>query len=170
MDNILVLDEMESATGWTILGNDTENLEASVTHAWGTHALQFDKKNGTDNTTLGGAYRTVAFNLLDNWNPEDRICWLANLSDLTNVAYSFVRLGTSSSHYAEWRFVDSSHTAGRFTLCSEKLGNCYVTGNGCNWRNIEYMVVGVAFDAETNALANMEIDQVYLRSSVFTQT
>ena len=172
MDNILVLDGMESATGWTALSSDTEGLTASTTHAWGTNALQFDKVNGGANTVFGAIYRTVALNLQHQhqWNPDDRICWLVNLSALTDVAYSFVRLGTDASNYAEWRFTDTSHTAARFTLCSENLGNCYVTGNGCIWSNIDYMVIGVAFDGEDDTLANIEVDQIYLRSSVFTQT
>lgn len=169
MADLYVLDEMETASDWTVLGNDTVNLAASTIRTRGTYSLEFDKANGTAGTVFAGAYRTVDFDFVSGqwWLPEDRICWLAYISDLTNVAYSFVRLGTSASHLAEWRMVDTSHTAARWTLCSAKLGDMYVTGNGWNMNNIDYMAVGVAFDGAANELADIKFDMVYLRRSIF---
>ena len=168
-EEYLVLGEMESVTGWTVLGTSTDNLVAAASpHAWGVNCVEFDKKSGA--TVYAGAYRTVAFDLR-LWNPEDRICWLANPDTAdNNMVASIVRLGTSSSHYSEWRFAVGSMTASRFNLCSAKLGDVYVTGNGWNPAVVTYMAVGFLFTNITDALDPLHIDQVYLRSSVFTQT
>ena len=169
IEEMLVLDEMEVATGWTLLNDATENLEASTTHAWGkANSLEFDKKDGTG-FFVCGAYKTVALDLR-NWNPEDLICWLANAKAQTNLVNTFVRLGTDASNYLEWRFLVASMTANRFNLCSAKLGNAYVAAAGWNQQKVTYMVVGYTFTNETDALTDIEIDHVYLRRSVFTQT
>ena len=169
MDNYFVLDEMESVDDWTLLGDSSENkADVEAPHAWGVTCLKFDKKSGS--TKYAGLYRTVAFDLRQ-WNPEDRICWLANPKDEgSSMISSIVRLGTSASHYNEWRFAVGSMTASRFNVCSAKLGDAYVTGNGWNPAVVTYMAVGFQFTNNSDALTLLHIDQVYLRSSVFTQT
>jgi len=149
---------------WTVLGNDTVNLtvDTKVVYAPKRYALEFDKADGTANTVLAAVYKTIDL-ALRGFEPNDRICWLINIPDLTNVAYSFVRLGSDqSTNYAEWRFVDTSHTAGRWTVAWSKLGNAYAAGTGLNWDNIDSIAVGVAFDLETNALADILVDTIWL--------
>lgn len=163
----VMLDDCESTTGWTILGNDTENLAVSTVKVTGTYSLEFDKKDGTDNTIFAGAYKSVELDL-STTKLTDQICWECYVSDLTLVAYSFVRLGTDSGNYAEWRYDDSDHTAGMFTRACVKLGNVYIVGTGIDWRNVKYMVVGVAFDGVGNALANIRIDSVLVQNTILT--
>ena len=165
-DCFMIVDRMESVTGMTVLGTDTVNLAVSTVSARGTNSIEFDKVDGAAGTVFAGASKTIDLvNLNEHWFlPHAIIRWHVYVSDTaqSGVAYSFVRLGTDASNYAEWRFADSSIVAGRFTLCSAKLGNCYVTGTGCDFTNIDHLEFGVAFDAESDALADIKMDYIYL--------
>lgn len=165
------VDQVNSATGWTVLGDSTDTLTTSTATVDGAGALSFAKIAGT--TTIAAAYRTLACTLrisgtTGRWRLHDRICWLAYLSDLTNVAYTFVRLGTDASNYCEWRFADTSLTAGRWTLCSAKLGDAYVVGTGWAENSVTYIAVGVGFDANANTLAGILMGKVSLEPAQFT--
>lgn len=173
-NRIQILDRMESITGWSVLGNDTTTLAISTASARGTNCLSFAKVNGAANTIFGGISRTVDIQGMDDnfYHPNAIVAWHLSVSAITDIAYSFLRLGTDASNYAEWRYDDSSITAARFTLCAARLGDCYVTGTGCNYDNMDYMAVGCAFDAETDALAAILVDHIYMdiTSQVVTYT
>jgi hypothetical protein len=161
------IERCDSATGWTVLGNDTTNLATTTRCVLGSAALEFDKVDGAANTKLAGAYRTVDLNLNQNdggWTSaaaHDVLHWWVYCSSLAAVDYAFVRLGTDASNYVEFRYQDDEMTAGRFTHCAVPLGEYSARqGTGINWTNIDYMVIGVAFDAETDALADIAIDAV----------
>jgi len=176
---MLILDQCVSATGWTIQADATENLSDTVTstterQVTGGSALEFDKKNGSG-SFIGGAYRSLkptygtdVFNpqLVGCVKPYDRICWIIYISGLSDVAYSFVRLGTGASDYLEWRYGDTSHTAGAFSHCHAKIAECYCTGTGCgDWSAVDYLMVGVFFDGEDDALADIAVDLIYIESA-----
>lgn len=151
------------ATGWTVLGTDTDNLAGSTTALLGAYALKFDKVDGSDNKKYAGAYRTIDEDLSRGvFLFRDRIVWLVEISDLTNVDYAFVRLGSSSSNYAEWRFADTSLTAERVCICQAQFGDAYLTGTGLDWRDVDYLAVGVQFDAAGDALADIRVHGVWL--------
>jgi hypothetical protein len=166
-----------TATGWTVLGNDTTNLAASAICLTKGGSLEFDKVDGAADTVFAGAYAVPTANTFpaiyhapfarglsagQYFDVYDRIGMSVYLSALTNVAYSFIRFGASVSHYLEWRFADSTLTAGWSSVFT-KIGDCYLTGNGMYLESvIDYVVVGVAFDNQTNALADIKIDSIFL--------
>lgn len=164
--NYQVIDECNSATGWTVLGNDTDNLATTTRSPIGANALEFDKVDGAANTKLAGAYKTVTVDLEDEWfdaAPHDYIQWWCYVSSKADVDYTFVRIGTDASNYVEYRYEDDEMTAGRFTRCLVPLG-CYSTSAGthADFGDLDYLVVGVAFDAETDTLADIAIGPVGL--------
>ncbi len=161
-----ILDTMEDASVWSALNAYTDNVELTVNHVTGKNAMEFDKVAGGVGC---GISRAVEFDL-SRWNPEDHICWLVYASSVTNIARVSVSLGTSIGVIQQWRVADTVLTAGRFTLCSAQLGNAYTGGAGWNPRVVAYMSVSVTFDAAGNTLADVAIDEIYLRKSRFTQT
>ena len=166
-DDYFILDRMESATGWSALSTDTTTVAISTASARGTNCVSFAKVNGAANTIFGGISRTIDVNNMDDHHfyPNAIIAWHLSVTATTNIAYSFLRLGSTAANYAEWRYDDSSLTAGKFTLCAARLGDCYVGGTGCDFDNMDYMAVGCAFDAETDALAAILVDHIYLDSA-----
>lgn len=167
------LDRCNATAGWTELGNDTTNLATTTRCVNGAAALEFDKVDGAANTKLAGVYRTVDFNVNNNngWSSvsaHDVLEWWVYVSAKTNVDYTFVRIGTDASNYVEFRYEDDEMTAGRFTHCAVPLGEySTLAGTGCNWTNIDYLAVGVAFDAETDALADIAIDSISIIPAVW---
>ena len=158
-----VLDTLESVTGWTVLGNDTVNLATTVRHVYGTTAMEFDKANGADNTKLAAAYITKTTDIpkLDTYDMQDELRLLVYVSATTAVDYIFVRLGTSATAYVEYQYDERDITAGKFTCCRWHLsGFASQTGNGMNLASVPYIVVGVAFDAETDTLADIAVQRL----------
>lgn len=160
--------DCESVTGLTTLGNDTTNLiTCSTNFVRGAASIEFAKVDGAAGSTIAGVYATLP-ELIDldtpaRYGPSAKIKWLVYISDITNVAYSFVRIGSSSTNYLEWRFADSSHTAARWTVASANLGDCYTGGTGADMGALGYyLAFGVAFDGESNALANLRFDGIWV--------
>lgn len=171
MLNLLTIDNMQDYSVYTALGNDTVNLAGSAIRITGNYSLEFDKTDGAANKKYAGAYRSVDLNLTQNYiQVYDKLMWSAYLSALTNVDYSYIKLGTDSSNNHEWRYPDSSMAAG-WNLCRVDVGAPTTTnGNGWNPASVKYMEVGIMFDAETNALADIKIDSVSLAPARFTRT
>ena len=163
MRTMLIIDNMDSATGWAALGNDTTNLAASSVRLSGRYSLEFDKANGAANTVYAGAAKSISpIDIeFDTVMPHDRVCWSVYLSSLTNVANVFLRLGSSASNYLEWRVADTTLIAG-WNVCDVAIGNAYLGGTGWNPNSVSYIAVGVTFDAEANELAGIKVDRVYL--------
>lgn len=163
-----ILDNCQSVTDplWTVLGNDTTNLAVVRRAVSGKYAIEFDKANGAANTTTAGAYRTLDNVSLDPWAPHSEIAWHVYLSTIANVDYSFVRIGTSASHYVEYRVYDTHLNDGKYTHCHVPLHLWdSKTGNGVDWSDIQYLVVGVVFDAETDTLADIAIGEIQVGPS-----
>jgi len=155
------------------VNDETENIAAATASILGSASVEFDKVAG--DTKLAAIAKTQDGPLnIDRggvfWKPHDRVSWLIQIPDLTNVAYSFVRLGTDVSNYCEWRVVDASHAAGRFTLCDVAIGDAYVTGAGWDPSSVPYVVAGVAFDANANTLANLQWDAIWLEHATLVRT
>lgn len=166
------LGDFSTATGWTVLGTDTVNLATSATHIMGTTSLEFDKVDGAANTIYAGIQSTITAVNCSRFVPTDQIISSVYVSDKTNVAYAFIRLGTSVSHYNEWRLADTAITAAAWQSFGVALDACQITvvGNGWNPAAIAYISVGVAFDAEANALADIKFDHVLIESAILTTT
>jgi len=161
----LVIDNCESVADWTIFGDDTTNLATTTNHVSGTKSIEFDKANGGDNTKIAGADRALASLDLLSHDPDQLFYnFVADVtiyqSDKTNIDYGFIRIGTDAANYAEYRFSDTYLVDGKFARMRTMLKNAFVTGTGCDWSAIDYLAVGVAFDAEANALADIAVDNI----------
>lgn len=119
----------------------------------GSYSLEFDKVDGADNKAYAGVYATIPAVDLSRFGLEDKLVSLVYIPDKTNVAYAFIRLGTSVSHYNEWRLADTAITQAIWQPFSVTLASTQVaiTGNGWTPSAVTYIVVGVMFDAEANA-------------------
>ena len=105
------------------------------------------------------------------WLPTDKICWSLMIPVITDVAWSFVRIGTDSSNYNEYRTAsDPGSTAARFTVVKVNLGDIYFKGTGADFSKLGYLVIGVEFDAEDDARADIAWSGVWLEKSVLTLT
>jgi len=169
-----VIGDFTTATGWTVLGTDTVNLAASVTHVLGTASLEFDKVDGVANTIFAGASNTLTSAVnLSRFSSHDALEVAFYVSATTDVAYAFVRLGTDVSNYNEWRIDDASITPATWDVHQLPISACELTpvGNGWNPSAVAYCSIGVAFDDEADALADIKFDHLfagaaYLRVSV----
>ena len=164
-------DSLNATTGWSALSNDTLNLATTKKHVTGTDALTFDKVNGAANTVFAGIQKTISSVDLGNLSPHDLIQTACYIPDLTNVSYVFVRVGTDSSNYNEWRISGIDLTAAVFTTLLFNIGDANyagITGNGWTSAAITYIVVGVAFDAETNTLAGIVFDGLSFHTNQHT--
>lgn len=171
----LVFDNMDSSTGWTAFNSDTTNVAASSCRIFGTYSMEFDKANGAANTTSAIIYKTDTSNwATTNLSDEeirmtDRVMWSLYVSDLTNISLTFLRLGVDASNYIEWRVADSLLIAG-WNACDVALGKAYLGGTGWDPSAIAYAAVGVTFDGETNALADIKVDQIAFSPVTLSRT
>lgn len=176
-----MIDELNSATGFTVLGNDTVNLAAATTCLVGSASLEFDKVDGAANKKYAGAYKTIDKQFrVDQFKVTDRVGMIMYISSIAAVDYAFARVGTDVSNYVEWRFADTSITAGAFTFVDVDLCTGYVTGTGWSEAmsgngphdvevvNLDYLSVGVMFDAETDALADIKLQTLCIIPAAYT--
>lgn len=158
-----IIDEMDVTTDWSVLGDDTTNLVLSTNHVLGTKALSFDKANGTDNTIFAGIQKTLSSLDLGVPSPHDLLQTVIYLSDISNVEYVFIRLGTDSTNYNEWRIGVDNLSAGEYEILAFALGDPSFagnTGNGIDWGAITYVTVGVAFDLQSRTLSGIIFDEI----------
>lgn len=168
-----IFDELDSTTGWTVLGNDTANLATTKKHVMGTDALTFDKVNGAANTVFAGIQKTLTTTDLGAVSPHDILQGSFYIPDLTDVDYLFLRLGTDSSNYNEWRIDSQNVTAGIFETGALTIGDADyngITGNGMDATAITYIAVGAAFNTETDTLAGLIFDQLSYHTNQHTST
>ncbi|KKL91348.1 hypothetical protein LCGC14_1895610, partial [marine sediment metagenome] len=165
------LDSLNATAGWAALNNDTVNLATTLKHVLGTNALTFDKVDGAANTIFAAIEKTISSVDLGGISPHDIIQTSCYIPDLADVTYLFVRLGTDASNYNEWRVPDTALTAATFEILVFNIGDAHfagITGNGWNPSAVTYIAVGVAFDAETNALAGIVFDELSFHTNQHT--
>lgn len=167
----VVIDALSATSGWAALGNDTLNLATTKNHIVGTDALTFDKVDGDANTVFAGIEKTVTSLDFGNVSPHDIIQNVVFLSSTAVVDYVFVRLGTDSSNYNEWRISADDLTTNEFNSLVYNLGDASQAGsagNGWNPSAVTYAVVGVAFDTETDELSGIIFDQLSFHTNLHT--
>ena len=168
-----IFDELDATAGWTVLGNDTANLATTTKHVMGTLALTFDKVNGAANTVFAGIQKTLSSTDLGNVSPHDILQGAFYVSDTADISYLFLRLGTDSSNYNEWRIDGGAITAGVFEVGALSIGDADydgITGNGLDASAITYIAVGSAFNAETDTLAGIIFDQISYHTNQHTSS
>jgi len=158
-----------ATTGWTVLGTDTVNLTTDLSHVLGTKSLEFDKTDGVANTKLAAVYRAVVWNLA-GVKAEDRIVGNFFIPNKVDVDYAFVRLGTSVGAMNEWRYQDTSMIDASWNRLNVAVGDFTQTGAGIDWSSVLYFSVGVAFDAETDALADIYWNSVGIEQAPLMRT
>lgn len=166
-----VFDSLNATTGWTVLGNDTTNLATTKKHVTGTDALTFDKVNGAANTVFAGIEKTLSSVDLGEVSQHDILQGTFYLPTITDVSYVFIRIGTDSTNYNEWRLEDTALTAATFEVGAATLGDANyagITGNGWDTSAITYIAIGVAFDAETDTLAGIVFDEISYHTNQHT--
>lgn len=176
MQKALILDNCNALTSrgetWAALNNDTTGLATDLDHVYETASLEFDKVDGAANTIFACITKVLETFDIDKWvaGGVGFLLWSLNVSSLTDVAYAFIRLGTSASHYNEWRVDDSELETGwnslRVAISDPDTGGA--TGNGWDSNAVTYIAIGVAFDAAGNTLADIRVDRIALVSSLYT--
>jgi hypothetical protein len=160
------VDAFDATTGWAVGNDATETIALSSNHFEGTGALTFNKVDGTGHTE---AYieKTISSLSMPDFGGHHIVLWGLYVSSLTDVAYGFVRLGTDSSNYAEWRVDDDDLTAGVWNVVAILAGNMEytVTGNGLDASAITYAAAGVSFDAENDTLAGIALDRIAIHET-----
>lgn len=162
----VILDPMNVVTGWAGFNNDTTGVETDLDSPLGGGSVEFDKVNGAANTVFGAVTKTLTSVDLSRFDLHSEIEFSIRLTSLTDVNYVFVRLGTSSAHYNEWRVPVGSLTTGwqvvRMPIGASSTGN---TGNGWTQTAVTYAVIGVAFNLETNTLADIRVNHLSIRQA-----
>lgn len=162
-----------SATGWTALSNDTTGIAVDLAHVLGSHSLEFDKVDGTDGKVFAGVEATITSLDLSRFGLQDKIIGAFYVSAITDVVNAFVRVGTDSSNYCYWIELDTVPiVAGVWHVFSKALAemNVAVTGNGWNPAATTYIAVGITFDLETDALADIRWDSLAIERGIRTRT
>jgi len=162
----LHLDSMDSITApvWSVLGNDTDNLAIASNHTEGTNSIEFDKIDGAANTAIAGIDATLAA----SWDATNVIVNNGTInvhiyvSSVADVAYAFVRLGTSDTAYTEWMLDDSAMSAGWNAMRVPASEVMATQGAGWDTNAIVYASVGVVFDLETSTLADIAFDNLMI--------
>jgi hypothetical protein len=168
-----IIDKMDATTGWAALGNDTLNLATTTNHVIGSNALTFDKVDGAANTVFAGIEKTLTSLDFGNVSPHDIIQTSCYISDNTNVSYVFVRLGTDSSNYNEWRIDGANLDALDWKTLIFNLGDASQagnTGNGWNATAVTYAAIGLAFNSESDTLAGIIFDQISFHTNIHTSS
>ncbi len=168
----VVIDALAATTGWAILGNDTANFATTTNHVIGATALEFDKVNGLANTKLAGIAKTLSTQpTLTSFLPDSVFEAAVYLSDVSDVDYVFMRLGTSAAAYSEWRIPDTTLSDGwniAQATWGERLTQAGQVGAGWDSTSVKWASIGVAFDAETDTLADIAVDYWLARSVMTT--
>ncbi|MCK4815309.1 hypothetical protein KA005_06030, partial [bacterium] len=163
--------ECEATTGWSVLGNDTTNLATTVNHVFGQYALEFDKVNGAANTKIACIQKTLtSINLKPYHVGSGFLLMSTYLSSLTNIDYIFLRLGTDSSNYNEWQVEADLLLEGWNLWACISAHPKIIQGNGWIDTAVTYIAAGVAFDAETDTLADIAIDRIAYNTGLVTTT
>lgn len=167
----LVIDDMNNLAGfggtWAAIDTDTTGVASSNKHVLGTASVEFDKVNGAANSGIGGVTKTLTSINLDGASPHDllqMIVYVGATSELDGgSSYIFLRLGTNSTDYNEWRIDSVNLTAGVWEVVAFEIGDASFAGQGgvgIDWSAITYVAAGFKFDAIDDALANSYIDEI----------
>jgi hypothetical protein len=148
---------------WTVLNVDVTNLATTTRGVEGAAAIEFDKTDGAANSTVAGVYKTLtnAINFsTEHISPSDFVVFHVYLSSVADVSSAFIRLGNAAANYYEYQVDDSKLQAG-YNRCAVQLSDITTfAGTYVNWNAMDYIAVGLNMDAETDALADICIDDI----------
>ena len=167
IERYLEIERFVATTGFAGTTADVAGIATTTTHV--PHedkllSITFDKSGAT--VTEGGIAKTLssAVNASD-FEATSLICYNIYLSSIANVSYTFIRIGTSASHYTEYRASVNNLTAATFNrIVHQNHQFTSQTGNGCNLSAITYIAIGVVMGAAANTLAGIIVDYANLAS------
>jgi hypothetical protein len=164
------LGNFNAITGWAVTTTDATTLAVANNHILGTKSLSFAKVNGAANGTIAAIEATIAAVDISRFTGSAAIEIGSFLSDLTDVASIEVRLGTDSSNYQTFTVADTALNAGVWDISRAAISTGVTTGTGWDMSAITYILCGVNFDLETDALAGMLFDYVVIMGAQYTTT
>lgn len=165
------LDTMNATTGWTVLGNDTTTLATSTNHVLGTNSLSFAKVDGAANTVFGGIQKTITSIDLGDISAHDIFQTAIYITSVADISYTFLRVGTDSSNYNEWRIDGVDLTAGIWESIVYNVSDANYSGNtgtGLDASAITYVAIGCAFTSESDTLAGIQFDEISFHTNQHT--
>lgn len=156
----------DDSTTWTVANDDTVNLNNSNNHILGNSSLDFDKIDGTANSTVAIIESTIVEIDLRRFMQNAKVLSALRLSSVSAIVTAFIRIGTDSSNYNQWIFPVSGLLANVWNELSKKLSETEVSvsGTGLNPAAVTYIAVGVSFGLETDALTDIRWDNVHIVS------
>lgn len=168
-----VLNDCDVTTGWTVINNDTDNLTTSTNHVWKTASLSFDKIDHGDNNLTAGIQRTISSTNLNGFIEEGGGFLLGSMffTDVAVIDYVFMRVGTDSSNYNEWRVSGEDLVADQWNALRGVMRAPYASvGDGWSSSAVAWMSIGVSFTAETDTLAEILVDGLFVNSGLQTSS
>lgn len=160
----LKLQRCDDYTEFTALGNDTLNLADSLNHVYGTSAVTFDKVNGAANTVYAGIQDTItSVDGQEIFEMGSFVGFNLYLPSVADVVGAFLRIGTDSSNYNEWTWDVEGFTAATWLPLRKSTSQpSGYAGNGWDPSDITYVAIGVEFSDETDTLAGIVVDNIYM--------
>lgn len=166
-----VIDNMNALAGgggtWAAIDSDTTGVATSTSHVLGSNSIEFDKVDGAANSGIGGITKALTSVNLGGISPHDILQTIVRISATTEIdggsAFFFLRLGTDSTDYNEWRIDGTEFTAGDWETVVFEIGDASFAGQGgvgADFGAITYIAVGFFFDAVGDTLANILVDEI----------
>ena len=170
-----VLGDFDSIAGWTAFNTDTTGVETEIIHCLGTASVEFDKVDGAANTRYSGACKTLSPAVdCSRFAANDKIYTAFYVSGIGNITHAYIRIGTDVTNYSEWRLlVGLPIVAGVWHVWAPALNEAVLAGQGGNGWNpaaVTYIQVGMYHDAETDALADIRFDHLFIATAQLTST
>lgn len=167
----IVIDDMDALLGnggtWAAIDSDTTGVASSTKHVLGSASVEFDKVDGAANSGIGGVTKALTSIDLGGLSPHDIFQCVVQVGATTELdggsAFFFLRLGTDSTDYNEWRIDGIEFTAGIWETVALEVGDASFAGQGgagADFSAITYIAVGFSFDAVGDALANIYVDEI----------
>jgi hypothetical protein len=167
-----ILEHCNTTTGWTVINDDTANLTTDLNHVYGTASLEFDKVNGAGDTVFCGVQKTLDRELNANDYLTDGggfVLWSMYFSSIAQLDYAWIRLGSDSSNYNEWRVQDDALTGAAWNNMRAPLSKPDATaGNGWDSLSVWYIAIGAAFDVQNQTLSDIYADFPLINSGLQT--
>ena len=160
-----IIGNIDNVSTWALGNGDTVNLLSDTSHVINKQSIKFGKVNGNADSKLGFIESTIDPINLSRFSHNANLSALILIPDLTLVVDAFIRIGTDSSNYNEWVFPKigiSENTWDELKLTLLDIDNARSVGEGINTLEVKYVAIGVSFNAETNVLAEIKVNNILI--------
>jgi len=160
---VQLVDNFSDHTSWAAVNDDAGNIvDETVDYLAGGSAVQFDKLDGTSNTTYGLISKTLGstINFLNGITGAAFWQLVMKIPDVVDVTNVVIRAGTDASNYGEWLVpVDVTITNDEFHSFRIPITRqTSATGTGWSGSAVDYFAVGLQFGAQGDTLAGIVVD------------